>query len=74
MTRRLPSYSQEQVATTVVGSSLLPITMPLTVVPPLSDAHSQDLSYRDRAAPRDGDDPPMISLTPGRWPRVFPGL
>ncbi len=39
-----------------------------------SDAHSQDLSYRDRAAPRDGDDHPTISLAPGGWPRVFSGL
>jgi hypothetical protein len=74
MTRRLSGCSQEQVATTVVGSPLLPIAMASTLVRPLSDAHSQDLSYHDRAAPRDGDDHAAVWLAPGRWPRVFPGL
>ena len=68
MTRQLPGY---------VSCELLPITKPLTLVPPLSDAqHSRDLSYSDRAATRDGayDDHAAVNLAPGRWPRVFPGL
>jgi hypothetical protein len=68
MTRQLPGY---------VSSPLLPITKPLTLVPPFSDAQpSRDLSCSDSAATRDGadDDYAAINLAPGRWPRVFPGL
>jgi hypothetical protein len=71
MTQQLPGY---------IGSPLIPITMPSTLVPPLSDAeHSQDQLYRDRAPPGDGaiDDHATVSLAPlapGTWPRVFPGL
>jgi hypothetical protein len=68
MTQQLPGY---------VSSPLLQIAKPLTLVPSLSDAqHGRDLSYRDRAATRDGadDDHAAVSLAPGQWPRVFPGL
>jgi len=59
------------------GSALIPITVPSTLVPPLSDAeHSQDQLCRERAAPGDAADGAhaTVALAPGTWPRVFPGL
>jgi hypothetical protein len=59
------------------GSPLLPITMPPTLVPRLSQAqYSEDLLCRVRAASKDdaGDDNATSSPASGRWPRVFPGL
>jgi hypothetical protein len=68
MPRQLPGY---------VSSPLLQTAKPLALVRSLSDAqHGRDLSYRDRAATRDGaeDDHAAVPLAPGQWPRVFPGL
>jgi hypothetical protein len=77
MTGQLPRYDPDVMRNRRgAGSPLLPVMTPSTLVPHLSDAqHSQDLPYRDRAVPKGGDaDYATVSLAPGRWPRVFPGL
>ena len=60
---------------TILGSPLFPITILSSFATLLSDAQSsQDQSYRNRAAPRDGggDERMPVPTALQRWPRIFP--
>jgi hypothetical protein len=62
---------------TVVASQLSPRTILPGFATALSGAQdSQDQSYRNRAALRDGggDGRVPVPTAPRQWPRVFPGL